>query len=185
MCRRRRPTITRAGRNWRRCAGRRVQAGVDCEAILGSGNIIDDSGHYLRKEDQSCHYGTSALHGLDRIVFDSTTEAVLRQAPCPVLTVGPRAINPEKHYSRMGQSSSRPTFTSSPFIDPLCCMFLSVDRSPLHCLHVMPRTLEAVPSARLCRRSCPRRCNSLPTKAAWSLSRRSAQRPMAARSPVR
>jgi nucleotide-binding universal stress UspA family protein len=122
-----------------------VQAGVDCEAVLGSGNttstILDT---ISAKKINLAIMGTSALHGLERIVFDSTTEAVLRQAPCPVLTVGPRAMNPEKALQSVG-----PVIFATDFhfitihaIRYAAC-FSQLTASPLHCLHVMPRTLEA------------------------------------------
>ncbi len=122
-----------------------VQAGVDCEAILGSGNTTTTILNTLKaKKINLAIMGTSALHGLDRIVFDSTTEAVLRQAPCPVLTVGPRALNPEKAL----QSDGPVIFaTDFHFITihaiRFAACFSQLTTSPLHCLHVMPRTLEA------------------------------------------
>jgi nucleotide-binding universal stress UspA family protein len=122
-----------------------VQAGVDCEAILGSGNttstILDT---ISAKKINLAIMGTSALHGLDRIVFDSTTEAVLRQAPCPVLTVGPRSMNPEKALPSVGPVIFATDFhfiTIHAIRFAACFSQLTV--SPLHCLHVMPRTLEA------------------------------------------
>ncbi|HUD24028.1 MAG TPA: universal stress protein [Acidobacteriaceae bacterium] len=122
-----------------------MQAGVDCEAILGNGNttstILDT---IAAKKINLAIMGTSALHGLERIVFDSTTEAVLRQAPCPVLTVGPRAMNPERALQ-----SEEPVIFATDFhfitiqaIRFAAC-FSQLTASPLHCLHVMPRTLEA------------------------------------------
>ena len=122
-----------------------VQAGVDCEAILGSGNITSTILDTISaKKINLAIMGTSALHGLDRIVFDSTTEAVLRQAPCPVLTIGPRAMNTEKAL----QSDGPVIFaTDFHFITihaiRFAACFSQLTASPLHCLHVMPRTLEA------------------------------------------
>lgn len=122
-----------------------VQAGVDCEAIIGNGNttstILDT---IAKKKINLAIMGTSALHGLERIVFDSTTEMVLRQSPCPVLTVGPRAMNPEKTLQTNG-----PVIFATDFhfitIHALryAACFSQLTLSPLHCLHVMPRTLEA------------------------------------------
>jgi len=122
-----------------------VQAGVNCEAILGSGNTISTILDTITaKKINLAIMGTSALHGLERIVFDSTTEAVLRQAPCPVLTVGPRAMNPEKALQSNG-----PVIFATDFhfitihaIRYAAC-FSQLTASRLHCLHVMPRTLEA------------------------------------------
>jgi nucleotide-binding universal stress UspA family protein len=122
-----------------------VQAGVDCEAILGSGNptatILETIS--AKKIDLTI-MGTSALHGLERIVFDSTTEAVLRKAPCPVLTVGPHAMNSEKALQSVGPVlfATDFHFTTIHAMRFAAC-FSQLTASPLHCLHVMPRTLEA------------------------------------------
>lgn len=122
-----------------------VQAGVDCEAMMGSGKTTETILETIcKKKINLAIMGTSALHGLERIVFDSTTEEVLRQAPCPVLTVGPRAMNPEKAPQSIG-----PVIFATDFhfitIHALrfAACFSQLTLSPLHCLHVMPRTLEA------------------------------------------
>jgi nucleotide-binding universal stress UspA family protein len=122
-----------------------VQAGVVCEAILGNGSpaatIIET---LSTKKIDLAIMGTSALHGLERIVFDSTTEAVLRKAPCPVLTVGPRALHPEKALQSVGPVVFATDFH---FITihaiRIAACFSQLTSSPLHCLHVLPRTLEA------------------------------------------
>ncbi len=122
-----------------------VQAGVQCEAILGNGNptatILETIS--AKKIDLTI-MGTSALHGLERIVFDSTTEAVLRKAPCPVLTVGPHAMSSEKALQSVGPVifATDFHFTTIHAMRFAAC-FSQLTASPLHCLHVMPRTLEA------------------------------------------
>jgi nucleotide-binding universal stress UspA family protein len=122
-----------------------VQAGVQCEAILGKGAptaVILDT--IAKKKIDLTIMGTSALHGLERIVFDSTTEAVLRQAPCPVLTVGPRARNPEQALQTLGPVVFATDFHFSTIHAIRFAACLSqLTESQLHCLHVMPRTLEA------------------------------------------
>jgi nucleotide-binding universal stress UspA family protein len=121
------------------------QAGVSCEAILGKGaataTILQT---ILKKKIDLTIMGTSALHGLERIVFDSTTEAVLRQAPCPVLTVGPRAENSGRALQSVGPVvfATDFHFTTIHAIRFAAC-YSQLTASPLHCLHVMPRTLEA------------------------------------------
>jgi nucleotide-binding universal stress UspA family protein len=120
------------------------QAGITCEAILGQGNAIATILATIgKKKIDLTIMGTSALHGLERIVFDSTTEAVLRQAPCPVLTVGPRAMNAEKALQSDGPVvfATDFHFTTIHAIRFAAC-FSQLTASPLHCLHVMPRTLE-------------------------------------------
>jgi nucleotide-binding universal stress UspA family protein len=115
-----------------------VEAGVECEAILGAGNPTATilATIAARKIDLTI-MGTSALHGLERIVFDSTTEAVLRKAPCPVLTVGPHASHSEKVLFATDFH-----FTTIHAIR-FAASFSQLTASPLHCLHVMPRTLES------------------------------------------
>jgi nucleotide-binding universal stress UspA family protein len=122
-----------------------VEAGVECEAILGSGNPTATILQTITaKKIDLTIMGTSALHGLERIVFDSTTEAVLRKAPCPVLSVGPRAMNSEKALQSVGPVVFATDFH---FITihamRFAACFSQLTASPLHCLHVMPRTLEA------------------------------------------
>ncbi len=122
-----------------------VQAGVQCEAILGRGKptatILET---ISAKKIDLAIMGTSALHGLERIVFDSTTEAVLRKAPCPVLTVGPHAMSSEKALQSVGPVifATDFHFTTIHAMRFAAC-FSQLTASPLHCLHVMPRTLEA------------------------------------------
>jgi len=125
-------------------------AGVQCEAILGKGAptaVILET--IAKKKIDLTIMGTSALHGLERIVFDSTTEAVLRQAPCPVLTVGPRARNPEQALQALAIPTLGPVVFATDFhfntihaIRFAACLS-QLTESPLHCLHVMPRALEA------------------------------------------
>jgi nucleotide-binding universal stress UspA family protein len=116
-----------------------------CEAILGRGKptatILET---IAAKKIDLTIMGTSALHGLERIVFDSTTEAVLRMAPCPVLTVGPRASNSEKALQSVGPVvfATDFHFTTIHAIR-FAASFSQLTASPLHCLHVMPRSLEA------------------------------------------
>ncbi len=119
--------------------------GVQCEAILGKGAptaVILET--IANKKIDLTIMGTSALHGLERIVFDSTTEAVLRQAPCPVLTVGPRARKPKQTLQTLGPVVFATDFHFSTIhaIRYAACLS-QLTEAPRHCLHVMPRTLEA------------------------------------------
>jgi nucleotide-binding universal stress UspA family protein len=87
--------------------------------------------------------GTNALHGFERLVFGSTAEVVLRKASCPVLTVGPQASN-----ARRASQIKSPVVFATDFhlttTHAICyaSAICKVTRSPLHCLHVLPRTLE-------------------------------------------
>lgn len=120
------------------------QSGVACEGMMGRGipsvtireaitsNVID-----------LAILGTNALHGFKRLVFGSTAEVVLRKASCPVLTVGPQASN----APRAAQMKSPVVFATDFHLTTthaICyaAAICKATRSPLHCLHVLPRTLE-------------------------------------------
>jgi nucleotide-binding universal stress UspA family protein len=120
-------------------------AGVKCETILETGNapsIILDVIE-ARSIDMAV-LGTNALHGFERLVFGSTAEAVLRKSPCPVLTVGPRVHRCNKSVELDGPIifATDFDFNTIQAIRYAAC-FANLNASPLHCLHVLPRTLEA------------------------------------------
>jgi nucleotide-binding universal stress UspA family protein len=121
------------------------QAGVPCETVLETGvaaslilDVIEAKGIDLTV------LGTNALHGFERLVFGSTAEAVLRKSPCPVLTVGPRGAKCAKTCNTDGPIifATDFDFTTIHAIR-FAARFANLNRSPLHCLHVLPRTLEA------------------------------------------
>jgi nucleotide-binding universal stress UspA family protein len=70
-----------------RCA---EAAGIECEGILDSGTpaevILETIG---TSKSDFVVVGTNALRGIERMVFGSDAEVVLRKAECPVLVVGP------------------------------------------------------------------------------------------------
>jgi nucleotide-binding universal stress UspA family protein len=88
--------------------------------------------------------GTNAFHGFERLVFGSTAEAVLREAPCPVITVGPHA----RCLSERPRSTTDPIVFATDFhlttVNAIryAAAFCGTIGSPLHCLHVLPRTFE-------------------------------------------
>jgi nucleotide-binding universal stress UspA family protein len=121
------------------------RAGVQCETILENGvapstilNVVQS------KEIDLAVLGTNALHGFERLVFGSTAETVLRKAPCPVLTVGPRVTTCSNDARPDGPVifATDFDFTTMHAIRYAAC-FANLNGAPLHCLHVLPRTLEA------------------------------------------
>ncbi len=120
------------------------RSGVACEATMGSGipsvTILET---ITSNAIDLAILGTNALHGFERLVFGSTAEVVLRKAPCPVLTVGPQASN----APRAAQIKSPVVFATDFHLTTthaICyaAAICKVTKSPLHCLHVLPRTLE-------------------------------------------
>jgi nucleotide-binding universal stress UspA family protein len=122
-----------------------ADAGVPCETVLEDGvaeaTILETIA--ARKIDLAI-LGTSALHGFERLVFGSTAESVLRKAPCPVLTVGPQVVHPVGAFSTMTGPIVFATDFHGITIGAIryAARFAYVTGSPLHCLHVLPRTLE-------------------------------------------
>jgi nucleotide-binding universal stress UspA family protein len=120
-------------------------AGVACDTVLETGmaspmvlEVI------LARSIDLAVLGTNALHGFERLVFGSTAEAVLRKSPCPVLTVGPRVPQCAKTAKPDGPIifATDFDFNTIPAIR-YAARFANLEGSPLHCLHVLPRTLEA------------------------------------------
>lgn len=121
------------------------QTGVRCETIVASGIASLTILKFLsQNKNDLVVLGTSAPHGFERLVFGSTAEAVLREASCPVLTVGPHATNSAKQNHPEAPIVFATNFhrTTSHAIRyaATCC---KATRSPLHCLHVLPQALES------------------------------------------
>ena len=121
------------------------RSGVKCETLLEDGiasTCILEAIH--AKQIDLAILGTNALHGFERLVFGSTAETVLRKSPCPVLTVGPRVTGCVKDGQSNGPVifATDFDFTTMHAIRFAAC-FSNLLQSPLHCVHVLPRTLEA------------------------------------------
>ncbi|WP_433965303.1 universal stress protein [Tunturiibacter gelidiferens] len=120
------------------------RSGVPCEATMGSGiPSVTIRETITSKAIDLVILGTNALHGFERLVFGSTAEAVLRKALCPVLTVGPQASDAAKTGQLDGPVVFATDFhltTKDAIRD--AAFFCKATGSPLHCLHVLPRTLE-------------------------------------------
>ena len=80
-------------------------AGVDCAGVLDCGDPADTilAIPTERKTDLLV-MGTNALRGMERMVFGSTAESVLRRARCPVLTGGRHLTG--GRYARVNSTGS-------------------------------------------------------------------------------
>lgn len=120
------------------------RSGVPCEATMGSGiPSVTIRETITSKAIDLVILGTNALHGFERLVFGSTAEVVLRKSSCPVLTVGPQASS----APGAAQIQSPVVFATDFHLTTthaICyaAAICKVTKSPLHCLHVLPRTLE-------------------------------------------
>jgi nucleotide-binding universal stress UspA family protein len=88
--------------------------------------------------------GTSELRGSKRGSFGPTAEEIMRRSNCPVMTVGPVAGDLVPL-----QASAGPVVFATDFhsvtrraIKTAVCYCKNLDL-PLHCLHVLPRTLQS------------------------------------------
>ncbi len=121
------------------------QAGVRCETLIARGiawlTILKS---LSQNKNDLVVLGTSAPHGFERLAFGSTAEAVLREASCPVLTVGPHATNPAEANRPQGPVVFATNFhrTTTRAIR-YAATFCEATQSRLHCLHVLPQSLES------------------------------------------
>ncbi len=84
--------------------------------------------------------GTHGKRGLDRLFLGSTAEAVVRNAQCPVLTVGPGCA-PSSSRTQAGPVVYATDFHEGAEESIAYAAFLSQQNlAPLHCVHVLPKT---------------------------------------------
>jgi nucleotide-binding universal stress UspA family protein len=72
--------------------------GVEHEVVIGEGNIWEVISNLIQKKEiDLVVVGTRGRTGFGKTLLGSVAEQILRQAPCPVLTVGPHVtLEPEK-----------------------------------------------------------------------------------------
>jgi nucleotide-binding universal stress UspA family protein len=132
-----------ARRSLNNCVEIAKAAGLTVEAVIENGmavgSILETIQH--RQIDLAI-IGTNALHGFERTIFGSTAEEVLRQASCPVLTVGPQAAQVERSSFEgpivFATDFHRTTKDAIRYAASLC----ERTKSHLHCLHILPRTVQ-------------------------------------------
>lgn len=76
--------------------------GVEHEVVIGEGNIWEVVSKLIKdREIDLVVLGTRGRTGLGKTILGSVAEQILRQSPCPVLTVGPH-VNPwSDEYAKM------------------------------------------------------------------------------------
>jgi len=76
--------------------------GIEHEVIIGEGKIWDAmSGWIEQKEIDLLVVGTRGRTGFGKTLLGSVAEQILRQSPCPVLTVGPHVNLWSEEYAKM------------------------------------------------------------------------------------
>jgi nucleotide-binding universal stress UspA family protein len=67
--------------------------GRSCEVLLGEGSAADVITEFAKAQAADLIVvGTSSRAGLGKLFLGSVAEEIIREAPCPVLTVGPRVV---------------------------------------------------------------------------------------------
>jgi nucleotide-binding universal stress UspA family protein len=76
--------------------------GVEHEVVIGEGNTWEVMSNLIeRKEIDLIVLGTRGRTGLGKVILGSVAEQILRQSPCPVLTVGPHVNLWSDEYAKM------------------------------------------------------------------------------------
>jgi nucleotide-binding universal stress UspA family protein len=120
-----------------------INAGLQCDTSMQGGAPADTIQQFIRSQHiDLVVMGTSALHGFERLVFGSTAEALMRNSPIPVLVVGPRAdAGAVAHHDRpvVFATDFNPRTVAAA---SLAAGVAAATLSTLHCLHVLPRSIE-------------------------------------------
>ncbi len=127
-----------------RCLKTATEAGISTETeIVGgiSGPAILETIHNRRID--LAVLGTNGIRGLERLIFGSTAEEVLRKADCPVLTIGPRSRHTHSSNNLRGPVVFATDFHEKTRNAVRYAAFLANQAElSLHCIHVLPRTIE-------------------------------------------
>jgi nucleotide-binding universal stress UspA family protein len=76
--------------------------GVEHEVVIGEGNILEVISDLIeQKEIDLVVLGTRGRTGFGKTLLGSVAEQILRQSPCPVLTVGPHVNLWSDEYAKM------------------------------------------------------------------------------------
>jgi len=64
------------------------------ETQIAVGDVVDEILEYVKKQDiDLIVIGTHGRKGLEKVMFGSVAEGIIKEAPCPVLTVNPYKIS--------------------------------------------------------------------------------------------
>jgi len=76
--------------------------GIEHQVVIGEGNVWEVVSNLIKeKEIDLVVLGTRGRTGLGKTILGSVAEEILRQAPCPVLTVGPHVNLWSDGYAKM------------------------------------------------------------------------------------
>src|SRR5215471_2960865 len=113
--------------------------GIEHEAVIGEGNTWDVISDLIeKKEIDLVVLGTRGRTGFGKVLLGSVAEQILRQSPCPVLTVGPH-VNPwSEEYARMREILyATDLATDTPVAAPYAISLAQENQAHLVLLHVI------------------------------------------------
>jgi nucleotide-binding universal stress UspA family protein len=113
--------------------------GAEHEAVIGEGNtwkVISDL--IEKREIDLVVVGTRGRTGFGKVLLGSVAEQILRQSPCPVLTVGPH-VNPwSEEYAKMREILyATDLATDTPEAAPYAISLAQENQAHLVLLHVI------------------------------------------------
>ena len=113
--------------------------GIEHEAVIGEGNLWEVLSNVIQqKEIDLVVVGTRGRTGFGKTLLGSVAEQILRQSPCPVLTVGPH-VNPwSDEYVKMREILYATNLaTDTPVAAPYAISLAQENQAHLVLLHVI------------------------------------------------
>jgi nucleotide-binding universal stress UspA family protein len=113
--------------------------GIEHEVVIGEGNLWEVLSNVIQqKEIDLVVVGTRGRTGLGKTLLGSVAEQILRQSPCPVLTVGPH-VNPwSDEYVKMREILyATDLATDTPIAAPYAISLAQENQAHLVLLHVI------------------------------------------------
>ena len=113
--------------------------GIEHEVVIGEGNIWEVVSNLIKdKEIDLVVLGTRGRTGLGKTVLGSAAEQILRQSPCPVLTVGPHVNRWSDKYAKMREILFATDLAAdSPIAAPYAISLAQENQAHLVLLHVI------------------------------------------------
>jgi nucleotide-binding universal stress UspA family protein len=113
--------------------------GVEHEVVIGKGNLLELLSNVIQqKEIDLVVVGTRGRTGFGKTLLGSVAEQILRQSPCPVLTIGPH-VNPwSDEYVKMREILyATDLATDTPVAAPYAISLAQENQAHLVLLHVI------------------------------------------------
>jgi nucleotide-binding universal stress UspA family protein len=113
--------------------------GVEHEVVIGEGNLLELLSNVIQqKEIDLVVVGTRGRTGFGKTLLGSVAEQILRQSPCPVLTIGPH-VNPwSDEYVKMHEILyATDLATDTPVAAPYAISLAQENQAHLVLLHVI------------------------------------------------